>query len=172
MHRPHLAKWVAEDVAGFLRILRRRDTRDASGRSADGGAGRTLCVSLIGMRAAPNEANARHGVYMSWAADAQQMLASIRRLEHAGGAFSASYVVGDGAFPEDEALLLSELRAVPYQGFVTARRFGAVEEDRLHQADLRWVRDMAVCSQVDVFVSNDVPGLLDGDDLAPPTGVS
>ena len=67
------------------------------------------------------------------------------------------------------------------QGLVTARRLGAGMtslsglsssditgavphkiqkiDDDIHRADVRWVRDLEVCSQVDVFVANDVPRL-------------
>ena len=67
------------------------------------------------------------------------------------------------------------------QGLVTARRLGAGMtslsglsssditgavphkiqkiDDDMHRADVPWVRDLEVCSQVDVFVANDVPRL-------------
>ncbi len=61
---------------------------------------RSLCVALIGERLAHAEPSAREGVHSSWAAEAAQLIASVRMLERTSGPFDTAYVVSDGSLPE------------------------------------------------------------------------
>jgi len=160
-----VAGFIARDVAAFLQLLRRGGSRPNSSRQKTarvmGGGARTLCVSLIGLRDAPGESSARAGLHTSWAAEASRMIRSIRELERTSGSFGGVYVVGDAAFPEEEQALVSQLGATAYQGILTARRLGtriALLGDET-SGDVLWVRDLQVCSSVDVYLSNDVASL-------------
>ena len=122
-----VARFIADDVEAFMEQHLRQwgggregsETGKPTGTHGVWG-GRTLCVSLIGVRLAPREASARAGLHTSWAADASQMIRSVRELERTSGSFGSVYVVSDGAFPEEAQLLISELRATPYQVSVRA----------------------------------------------------
>jgi hypothetical protein len=83
-----VAKWLAHDVEVFMsKFLRKRG-------------GRSLCVALIGERLANAEPSAREGVHTSWAAEAAQLIESVRMLERTSGPFDTAYVVSDGSLPE------------------------------------------------------------------------
>ena len=57
-------------------------------------------MALIGERLADAEPSAREGVHIAWAAEAAQLIVSVRMLERTSGPFDTTYVVSDGSIPE------------------------------------------------------------------------